>query len=85
MSGRVALVTGATGGLGLAAATALAQRNADIWIVGRDPQRIEAARRAIAGVAPDSSVTTAVADSRSSTTCGTSPTTCGGRHRGSTC
>ena len=62
MSGRVALVTGATGGLGLAAATALAQRNADIWIVGRDPQRIEAARRAIAGVAPDSSVTTAVAD-----------------------
>jgi NAD(P)-dependent dehydrogenase (short-subunit alcohol dehydrogenase family) len=62
MSGRVALVTGATGGLGLAAATALAQRNADVWIVGRDPQRIEAARRAIAGVAPDSSVTTAVAD-----------------------
>ena len=62
MSGRVALVTGATGGLGLAAATALAQRNADVWIVGRDPQRIEAARRAIAAVAPDSSVTTAVAD-----------------------
>jgi dehydrogenase/reductase SDR family protein 12 len=62
MSGRVALVTGATGGLGLAAATALAQRNADLWIVGRDPQRTEAARCAIAGVAPDSSVTTAVAD-----------------------
>ena len=62
MSGRVALVTGATGGLGLAAATALAQRNADVWIVGRDPQRTEAARRAIAAVAPDSSVTTAVAD-----------------------
>ena len=62
MSGRVALVTGATGGLGLAAATALAQRNADLWIVGRDPQRTEAARRAIAAVAPDSSVTTAVAD-----------------------
>ena len=62
MSGRVALVTGATGGLGVAAATALAQRNADVWIVGRDPQRIEAARRAIAAVAPDSSVTTAVAD-----------------------
>ena len=62
MSGRVALVTGATGGLGLAAATALAQRNADLWIVGRDPQRIEAARRAIAAVAPASSVTTAVAD-----------------------
>jgi NAD(P)-dependent dehydrogenase (short-subunit alcohol dehydrogenase family) len=62
MSGRVALVTGATGGLGLAAATALAQRNADVWIVGRDLQRTEAARRAIAAVAPDSNVTTAVAD-----------------------
>ena len=62
MSGRVALVTGATGGLGLAAATALAQRNADLWIVGRDPQRTEAARRGIAAGAPDSSVTTAVAD-----------------------
>ena len=62
MSGRVALVTGATGGLGLAAAMALAQRNADIWIVGRDPQRTEAARRAIAAVAPDVSVTPAIAD-----------------------
>ena len=52
MSGRVALITGATGGLGLAAATALAQRNADLWIVGRDPQRTEAARQAIIAVAP---------------------------------
>lgn len=62
MSGRVALITGATGGLGLSAATALAQRNADLWIVGRDPQRIEAARQAIIAVAHDSSVTSAVAD-----------------------
>jgi NAD(P)-dependent dehydrogenase (short-subunit alcohol dehydrogenase family) len=62
MSGRVALVTGATGGLGLATATALASRNADLWIVGRDPQRIERARNAIARVAPQASVTTAIAD-----------------------
>ena len=62
MSGRVVLITGATGGLGLAAATALARRNADVWIVGRDPQRTEAARCEIAAVAPGSSVTTAVAD-----------------------
>lgn len=62
MSGRVALVTGATGGLGLATATALAQRNAELWLVGRDPRRIEAARRAIAAVAPHATVTTAVAD-----------------------
>ncbi len=62
MSGRVVLVTGATGGLGLAAATALAQRNADVWIVGRDRRRTDAARRAIAGVVPDSRLTTAIAD-----------------------
>ena len=62
MAGRVVLITGATGGLGLAAATALAQRNAELWIVGRDPLRTETARRAIASVAPHSSVTTAVAD-----------------------
>ncbi len=62
MTGRVALITGATGGLGLAAAMALAQRNADVWIVGRDPQRIEAAQRAISAVAPAAGVTTAVAD-----------------------
>ncbi len=62
MSGRVAVVTGATGGLGLATATALAQHNADVWLVGRDPLRVDAARRAIAGVAPDSNLTTAVAD-----------------------
>jgi NAD(P)-dependent dehydrogenase (short-subunit alcohol dehydrogenase family) len=62
MSGRVVLVTGATGGLGLAAATALAQRNADVWIVGRDRDRTEAARRTIAAHVPDSRVTTAVAD-----------------------
>jgi dehydrogenase/reductase SDR family protein 12 len=62
MSERVVLVTGATGGIGMAAATALAQRNADVWIVGRDQVRTEAARRTIAAVAPDSQVTTAVAD-----------------------
>jgi dehydrogenase/reductase SDR family protein 12 len=62
MSGRVVLVTGASGGLGLAAATALAQRNADVWIVGRDLARTEAARRAIAAAAPDSRVTAAIAD-----------------------
>jgi NAD(P)-dependent dehydrogenase (short-subunit alcohol dehydrogenase family) len=62
MRGRVALVTGATGGLGLAAAATLAERNADVWIVGRDPQRTDAARDAIAALAPEASVTTAVAD-----------------------
>src|SRR4051794_17552992 len=62
MSDRVVLVTGATAGLGLAAATELAKRNADLWIVGRDPERTAAARRAIIAAAPASNVTTALAD-----------------------
>ena len=62
MTGRVVLITGATGGLGLAAATALAQRNANVWIVGRDRERTEAARRTIAADAPHSQVTAAIAD-----------------------
>ncbi len=39
MRGRVALVTGATSGIGLAAATALAGLGADVHLVGRDPLR----------------------------------------------
>jgi dehydrogenase/reductase SDR family member 12 len=62
MRGKVVLVTGATSGIGLAAATALAQRNADVWIVGRDETRTDAARRAISAAAPESRVTTAIAD-----------------------
>lgn len=41
LSGKVALVTGASRGLGKAAATALAQSNADLVIVGRNRQTIE--------------------------------------------
>ena len=37
MRGRVALVTGATSGIGLATATALAGLGADVHLVGRDP------------------------------------------------
>ena len=39
MNGRVALVTGATSGIGLATATALAGLGADVHLVGRDPAR----------------------------------------------
>ena len=45
MRGRVALVTGATSGIGLATATALAGLGADVHLVGRDPARGAAALR----------------------------------------
>jgi dehydrogenase/reductase SDR family member 12 len=49
--GRVIVVTGATSGLGLAAATELARLGARVCIVGRDRWRTEDARRRIEGTA----------------------------------
>ncbi len=48
MAGRVALVTGATSGLGLAAAEGFARLGASVWLVGRDEQRGERARSQVA-------------------------------------
>ena len=44
LTGRVAVVTGATGGIGLATAHALAARGAEVWLVGRDVARTESCR-----------------------------------------
>jgi NAD(P)-dependent dehydrogenase (short-subunit alcohol dehydrogenase family) len=53
MQGQVCVVTGATSGIGKAAAAALAQQGAEIIVVGRDPARAEATAAAIqAGGAP---------------------------------
>src|SRR5215218_3238828 len=56
MSAPVVLITGATRGIGAAAAVALARRGAEVAIVGRDPERVrataEAARAASGGAAP---------------------------------
>jgi NAD(P)-dependent dehydrogenase (short-subunit alcohol dehydrogenase family) len=53
MQGQVCVVTGATSGIGKAAAAALAQQGAEIIVVGRDPARAEATAPAIqAGGAP---------------------------------
>ena len=62
LSGRVALVTGATGGIGLATARALAAQGAEVWIVGRDAGRTEAARQQIVSATPGARVSTIVAD-----------------------
>jgi NAD(P)-dependent dehydrogenase (short-subunit alcohol dehydrogenase family) len=44
MSGRVCVVTGASGGIGKAAATELARRGATVALVLRSPERGAAAR-----------------------------------------
>jgi NAD(P)-dependent dehydrogenase (short-subunit alcohol dehydrogenase family) len=51
-SGRIVLITGATSGLGLESAKALAVRNARVLLAGRDPGRLAAAITAVRAVAP---------------------------------
>jgi retinol dehydrogenase-12 len=52
MDGRVALVTGATGGIGKAVATSLARQGATVVVVGRSKQRAEDAMREIRAAVP---------------------------------
>lgn len=47
LSGKSAIVTGATGGIGLAIATGLAQAGAEVVIVGRSEDRVEAAKKRV--------------------------------------
>ena len=49
MSGRVCVITGATGGLGLEAAGQLAALGAAVVLVGRSEERLAAAHDAVAG------------------------------------
>jgi dehydrogenase/reductase SDR family protein 12 len=62
LRGRVAVVTGASGGLGLAAATGLARAGARVWLIGRDRGRTDAAARRILGSVSDAEVVVATAD-----------------------
>jgi 3-oxoacyl-[acyl-carrier protein] reductase len=48
---KVAIVTGSSRGLGLASAVALAAEGCRVTLCGRTPETLEAARRAVAGVA----------------------------------
>ncbi len=62
MHGKVAVVTGATSGLGLAAATRLASLGASVRVVGRDIGRTEQARTRIVADTGNDDVEIGVAD-----------------------
>ena len=49
LTGKVALVTGGSDGIGFATAALLARRGAQVVICGRRPEQLEAARARIAG------------------------------------
>ncbi|MEP6660333.1 MAG: SDR family NAD(P)-dependent oxidoreductase [Acidimicrobiales bacterium] len=62
LRGHVSLVTGATGGLGFSAARMLAALGSEVWIVGRDPARISAAREGLLVAVPNARINSAIAD-----------------------
>ncbi|EWT02773.1 dehydrogenase [Intrasporangium oryzae NRRL B-24470] len=62
LAGRHVLVTGASGGLGLATARGLARLGATVHITGRDPSRLETARTRLLEAVPGASVEEEVSD-----------------------
>lgn len=62
LAGKTAIVTGATAGLGLVAATELAAHGADVTMAVRDVARGEKAARAIIDAYPEANVQVAVLD-----------------------
>ena len=65
LSGKTAIVTGATAGIGLAIATTLAREGVSVTITGRGGDKLDAAVQRIAAAAPGSQVTAVVADQSS--------------------
>lgn len=62
LAGRTAVVTGATGGIGRATATALAGLGARVVVMGRDPGRLDELRRELASAYGDARLGAVVAD-----------------------
>jgi NAD(P)-dependent dehydrogenase (short-subunit alcohol dehydrogenase family) len=62
LHGKNALVTGSTGGIGLATATSLAREGARVFVNGRTRERVERARQAILDAVPGAKVEAAVGD-----------------------
>ncbi len=62
LAGKVAAVTGGSGGLGLETARALAAHGAHVVIAARDPQKLDDAATSIREAHPDASIETLVLD-----------------------
>ncbi len=62
--GQTALITGGGSGIGLATATELVRLGARVAICGRTPEKLEAARAALAAIGGDDAVHTGVCDIR---------------------
>jgi NAD(P)-dependent dehydrogenase (short-subunit alcohol dehydrogenase family) len=84
MNGRTVVVTGGTGGIGKATATALAGLGARVGIVGRNLQRGEAAAQHITRAAPAAVIDVFAAACRPRSRCAGSPLRCSARTRAST-
>jgi dehydrogenase/reductase SDR family member 12 len=62
MTGRVVVVTGATGGLGAAIATGVARLGATVWLLGRDEDRTDLLVQQIRADVPGADLHVALAD-----------------------
>jgi NAD(P)-dependent dehydrogenase (short-subunit alcohol dehydrogenase family) len=62
LHGKKALVTGSTGGIGLATAKALAREGAHVFVNGRSHERVDRARKEILAAVPGAVVEAAVGD-----------------------
>lgn len=62
IAGKTILITGASSGIGLAAAEALAKKGARLILVGRNPEKTEAAAEQVRAAAPGAAVEVELAD-----------------------